>query len=393
MSLGLTDYGPLPAPVIEAINRPIGQAKGLPNEAYTSPEFARYERDHLLAKTWVCAGFATDIGTTGDALPIQIMGQPLFIVRNPENQINVFHNVCRHRGQRLLSEPCHLKGSIRCPYHSWTYSLDGELRGTPHIGGPGVHEVEGFDKSKTGLIAVRSEVWQGIIFINMSGDAAPFSNHIDLLRQRWKPYWGATEGANLVPDTEDGCWDLTVQSNWKLAVENYCESYHLPWVHPGLNRYSRLEDHYQIIEHGHFAGQGSIVYNPDFGDRTPMPHFDAWPEDKFRHAEYTAMFPNVLLGLQRDHFFAIALIPINHEQTVERIQISYIGEAANDETHRDTRRAIRVTWQEVFGEDVWAVEGLQQGRHSPGFDGGTFSPVMDGPTLCFHQWVANRLSE
>ncbi|MEM8555595.1 MAG: RHO alpha subunit C-terminal catalytic domain-containing protein, partial [Pseudomonadota bacterium] len=162
----------------------------------------------------------------------------------------------------------------------------------------------------------------------------------------------------------------------------------LPWVHPGLNSYSRLEDHYNIESYGQFSGQGTTVYRqlkdddgdtfPDFPDAGPK-----WGEQ----AEYIAVYPNVLLGVQRDQAFAIILEPKGTEQTVEHIHLYY----ATSTTKPSLRTTNTQMWKSVFEEDIFVVEGMQRGRHVHGFDGGRFSPVMDSPTHCFHDWVASQV--
>ncbi|MDH3712931.1 MAG: Rieske 2Fe-2S domain-containing protein [Gammaproteobacteria bacterium] len=376
----------------ERVQQPAAEARGLPNVAYTDAAFALRERDTLLANTWTCIGFRRDLPKAPAAKPVDLLGMPLVVVSDQSDQLQVFHNVCSHRGQVLVSEACQLDSAIRCPYHSWTYRLDGSLRGTPFIGGTGVHEVEGFDKSQYGLKAVRTAEWLGMIFVNLSEQAEEFDDYLAPVRERWETFVG-TAGLQAVRPAQDGYMCLDVQANWKLAVENYCESYHLPWVHPGLNSYSRLEDHYNISVPGKYAGQGTYAY--DFASRAgiSLPEFSAWPQDKRKHAEYVALFPNVLLGLQIDHLYAILLEPLAHDCTRERVQIYYVDDTADDESHAAARKTVLEGWREVFQEDVWAVEGLQRGRHSPGFDGGVFSPVMDQPTHTFHCWAAQRLSD
>jgi phenylpropionate dioxygenase-like ring-hydroxylating dioxygenase large terminal subunit len=183
-----------------------------------------------------------------------------------------------------------------------------------------------------------------------------------------------------------------VASNWKLAVENYCESYHLPWVHPGLNSYSRLEDHYHIEQPGHFSGQGTMVYRPMLSDDgRRFPEFPGLAEKWNEGAEYIALYPNVLLGVHKDHTFAIVLEPAAIDRTVEHVAIFFADEAVMGDTYAAMRRKNAAMWKEVFVEDIFVVEGMQKGRHASGFDGGKFSPVMDSPTHCFHHWVATRM--
>ncbi|RMF35897.1 MAG: aromatic ring-hydroxylating dioxygenase subunit alpha, partial [Alphaproteobacteria bacterium] len=169
-------------------------------------------------------------------------------------------------------------------------------------------------------------------------------------------------------------------------------SYHLPWVHPGLNAYSRLEDHYHIEHPGAFSGQGTRVYNPDLG-AIALPDFPGLSEKWDRGAEYVALYPNILFGVHRDHVFAILLEPAGQGRTRERVEIYYTtAEAAESERFAPTRTRNAEMWREVFVEDVGVVEGMQRGRNAPLFDGGRFSAVMDSPTHLFHDWVARRLA-
>jgi choline monooxygenase len=377
---------------LASVERPIVEARGLPNEAYTSAQWAALERERVLGTSWTCTGFVDDV-LPGHAAPVDLLGLPLLVVRDGAGTSRVFHNVCRHRGHRLVEEPCDLGGRIRCPYHSWTYALDGALRGPPHVGGPGVHEVEGLDRSKHGLLEVRAAEWLGLLFVNLSGDATTLEAHLAPLLERWAPFVGAGGLDLLSPAWDNGSLELTVAANWKLAVENYCESYHLPWVHPGLNGYSRLEDHYEILQGEAASGQGTRAFC--FTERAgiELPRFPAWPRDRVRTAEYISLYPNVLLGVHVDHFYALVLTPLACDCTLERLRIYYLGDAAEGHAFGEARATLLQGWRQVFAEDVGVVEGMQDGRRSPAFDGGVFSPVMDRSTHHFHRWVARRMAQ
>ncbi len=153
---------------IKEVNQPIEKAHGLPNECYTNPNYMMFEREKIFADKWCVIGVASSVPNIGDAKPYNLLGIPLIILRNKEDKIRVFHNVCSHRGFKLLDEPCSLKNTLRCPYHSWSYDFDGKLVATPHIGGLNTHETEKFDKSKSNLKEVRTKVWMDIIFININ---------------------------------------------------------------------------------------------------------------------------------------------------------------------------------------------------------------------------------
>lgn len=375
---------------LSAVLGATAEASGLPNDVYTNDEFFAHERDTLFAGTWTCVGRGSDAPNPGDVCPVNLMGLPLVMVRGNDGQLRVFHNVCSHRGNRLVAEPCRVTGVIRCPYHSWTYELDGKLRGTPHIGGVGKHEVEGFHRGKHGLRPVPGAEWLDLVFVNLSENAPKFEDHIAPLMDRWKPFVSSKDLAQLVIGTTHADITMEIAANWKLAVENFCESYHLPWVHPGLNKRSRLEDHYHIFGDDSFAGQGTTVYDPDYLDGERFPSFGNWSKDKQAYAEYIALFPNVWFGLHVDHLYTVILNPVAMDRTVESFQFYYLGDAAG-ERFANKRATSLAAWHEVFAEDIGVVEGMQLGRRSPAYQGGVFSPVMDQPTHHFHQWVARRL--
>ena len=378
---------PLDHAALSAVMAPVQTARGLPNAFYTDGQVFEQERKLVFENNWSCIGFGKDVPNPGDAKPVTFMGIPLFTVRDRDGQIRVFQNVCRHRGVKLIAEPAHFKGVIRCPYHSWCYGLDGALRSTPHVGGVGHNTHPGIDREALGLFEVRSKVWMDIVFVNLSGDAPAFEDAAGQMLERWSEF----DGKPVFHGGPNSSLSFEVKCNWKLAVENFCESYHLPWIHPGLNSYSKLEDHYNIVEPNAYSGQGTQVYNPQLdASGRRFADFDGLSSKWDAAAEYIAFYPNVLLGVHRDHFFAIYLEPVDINTTREHIELYYVNEDMCGDAMADLRDAHSEAWREVFSEDVFVIERMQAGRHAPAFDGGKFSPVMDEATHCFHHWVAGR---
>ena len=370
---------------LDAVLADVETARGLPNAHYVDPAMFEEERRKVLFANWAGIGFGKDVPEPGDAKPVDFLGVPLLLVRDETGTVHVYQNTCRHRGMILVDSPRNIRGAIRCPYHSWCYTLQGNLRTTPHVGGPGKSRDDNIDRAALGLIRIASAIWQDVVFVNIDGQAPPFEEvHADLLT-RWRNFNQPVYAAGGASS-----FKLEVQTNWKLAVENYCESYHLPWVHPGLNSYSRLEDHYNIERRGEYSGQGSLVYRQiETEDGTRFPDFEGLDGMWDTGAEYVAVYPNVLLGVHRDHTFAILLEPVALDRTIEHVEIYYARppEAlAPDLLARNAEQ-----WKLIFEEDIFVVEGMQKGRNGPFFDGGKFSPAMDGPTHTFHHWVASCL--
>lgn len=373
-------------PLLERVAGDVHSALGLPNEAYLCPEFYAAEKQKVFAQNWACAGVGADIAEPGSVAPVTLFDEPLLLVRDKQGQIKVFYNVCRHRGMILVDEAqqCNV---IRCPYHSWCYNHAGDLVMTPHAGGPGNNTCERLDKEVSGLLEVRSHVFMDMIFVNLDGKAAPFEEMHRPLITRWAEF-----DKPLYHAGEDSRFQLELNTNWKLAVENYAESYHLPWVHPALNAYSRLEDHYNILEEGHFSGQGTLVYSPSYdASGRSFPCFNALSEKWDKAAEYITLLPNAMIGVHKDHSYVIRLEPQGPGKTTEHIDIYYAQPEALSDDYANLRARNKELWKTVFKEDIFVVEGMQRARHASGFDGGVFAPAMDAPTHLFHRWIATKM--
>ena len=380
---------------LDVVSNSIEKAHGLPNECYLEGEYTAIERKKLFEDRWVAVGVASSLPNPGDAKPFDLLGIPLIILRDKDNKIRVFHNVCSHRGYKLLHKACRLKNVIRCPYHSWSYDLKGDLVATPHLGGINQHEHEDFEKSKSNLKEVRSAIWIDLIMVNISNNEISFEEYIKTLEDRWSEFWTKEDQQMIYHANDYGYFLLEAKCNWKFAVENYCESYHLPFVHPGLNSYSKIDDHYHIQGlPNRFAGQGTVVYNPRFENDEEFPTFPGWNKKKERYAEYVALFPNVMLGIHKDHYYAYWLEPISHNYTKEHMEVYYVGEeAALSNKYKSLREQNYKQWHSIQSEDLMIIEGMQEGRNSPVYNGGNFSPVLDNPTHHFHKWVATSLIE
>jgi len=372
---------------LEGCTNPIHLAHGVPNEYYIRPECFEMEGEHLFNKGWFAVGFVKDLPQTGSALPVNYFNNPLLIIRSKQDEkIRVFQNVCRHRGMILIEEPTVLKGAIRCPYHSWCYKQTGEVVATPHIGGPGYNYHSGIDKNELSLLEVRSHIWRDVIFVNPDGMAPPFEEVHQPLLDRWSVF-----EQPMYSDMSDSSFKLEVNGNWKLAVENYLESYHLPWVHPGLNSYSKLEDHENIVEYGHYSGQISHKYIPQYTTGKQFADFKNLGPEWDTKGEYIVLFPNLVLGVQKDHIFNLIIEPLAPNKIREHIELYYSDPVMLADEYKETRQENAKLWKNVFEEDIFVVEGMQKGRYAKGFDGGRFSPIMDEPTHVFHDWYARKI--
>ena len=370
-----------------SVLKPIEHANGLPNACYIDENMHAKEAETIFKQGWAAIGFGCDVPKPGCVYPVELHGIPLLMVRTKNNDVHVFENVCRHRGMILVEEPAQLNGPITCPYHAWSYDLEGHLKATPHVGGPNIHKDKTVQCKNLSLNRVKSALWRDVVFINLSGTAPEFDEIARPLRQRWAEF-----ETDIHSGGADSMFTLEVDCNWKLAVENYCEAYHLPFIHPGLNSYSRLEDHYNILDEHSYAGQGSYVFQPQLDENgRSFPVFGGLSKKWDKAAEYCAFFPNVLFGVHKDHCYAILLIPDGQGKTRERVSIYYADEAALQPGYAEMRATNTRLWKGIFIEDIGVVEGMQRGRFAPSYDGGKFSPKMDTPTHHFHKWVACQM--
>jgi phenylpropionate dioxygenase-like ring-hydroxylating dioxygenase large terminal subunit len=214
--------------VLEEMRRPIGEATCMPGIAYRDPDILKQELSRVFGRNWISIGFGQQVKSPGDILSVSVAGSPLILLRSLDGHVRVFHNVCRHRGLQLVgdSHRGHVK-LITCPYHSWTYRLDGSCLAAPYWYRKDRKSFRPKAEEDFGLIEVRTKVWMDIVFVDLSGTAPPFETAIEPLDKRWNasaipPLWLVT------------IWEADIPANWKLVVENFLDYYHLSFVHSQL---------------------------------------------------------------------------------------------------------------------------------------------------------------
>ncbi len=371
--------------VVRRLARTTAGAVGLPREVYTDGAFHDLERDRVLAATWFCVGIASDVAAAGDLVPYDFGGIPLLLLRDAEGTLRAFHNVCSHRGVQLVAEPRHVRGAITCPYHAWTYGLDGRLLRRPRFCGQAQCPDDHFDPVALGLQPVRCEQWHELVFVNLYGNAPPLADYVAPLAARW-----ADRDFSLL--RHGGGLRFDIRANWKLVVENFCERYHLPSVHPALNRYSPVDHSFEIIGEGLYCGVGSTSYAPPPVGDSALPGFPGVAKERARIAEFVALFPNVMFGCLYDHCYAFILQPVAPDHTRERFEFFYVGDEAMQPELAAQREDCVERRRVINGEDIAIVERLQVGRRSPAMTGGVFSPAFETTTHQFQKTLLGRLS-
>ena len=346
-------------------------ANGLPAMAYTDEEFWIKECETVFADNWVFVGFAHELNSLGDVLPISVAGKPILLVKNRNGNIVAFHNVCRHRCLKLVDQPKNVGKIIRCPYHSWTYDLNGSLIASPHFGGTNNHKPNGFVPSNNGLESVRIKVWHDWIFVNLSKKAPQFEKYASTLIKQ-------LEGVNLekvypVATLEFG----EIFTNWKFLIENFIEPYHVQFVHQKTTS-QPLKDHYTIVD--------GMCY----GSGVNLSKEDASSGNLSVSSRYLSLFPNFIVGTYFPGQLGVYLNqPIGSGRTNQK-RIIYTTEG-HDLTKAEIENQKNLWWK-VHKEDHEICERLQLGRASPvSIQGGLLSPHWEKSVRAFQKIVVKSV--
>ena len=358
-------------------------ARGLPGHAFTSPEFFEQEQHRLFRSTWTCVGFAQDVPDVGDIAPLTFAGLPLFLLRDKNHQVRVFHNVCPHRGMRVAPKAAKGQKSIQCPYHCWTYDFDGKLIRRLYFGGPEDRGDVCANAELPSLKEVRSARWLDAVFVNIDGNAPPFTDYAaDFLAVA--ALYGDMSAAEPC-----GRLDYEIAANWKLVTENFVDSYHVHWVHPDLQSSTPMTSYTHEHRGNVCIGRAPIRNeNPGYGLST-LPSWTGIDAETENVLTYIVLFPNLLLTFTSTRYSLFHLNPLSPDRTSERINL-YMPNATDPALESDRQGFLRA-YAELNEEDIWIVEDLQTSRHSPAFDGGRFSPHWDTLSHHFARLVANAL--
>ena len=365
----------------------------LPAGAYSDAARFDSEMQAIFAQCWVLAGFSHDIAEAGDARPITVAGAPVLLVRNEGGGLRAFHNLCRHRAARLVAAPCAKARNIVCPYHGWTYGLDGALRAAPHWRAEDGTAPAGFDAAAHGLIPVAAAEWGGMIFVHLAGDGPDFATHIRPLAERWAPY-------RLDLLRAGGEMSFEIPANWKLAVENFIDTYHLPFIHRQLGT-MRQAMQVEDVDLGDDDGAGPVCgyrYPRGAAEKLksgqPFASFPGLPADLMLGQDIVGLFPNALFELMPDHLLVFHLEPLAPDRTRERLVFFYLGEDATDPALAERREEAAEAWRIINEQDMAILAELQAGIASPAAARPQpDSPFFDRPLAAFRQAVARAMDQ
>lgn len=343
-------------------------ARTLPARYYTDPVLFTRDLERFYFGRWVAVGRAEEVPEPGRFATRTLGGESLILLRDRAGALRAFYNLCRHRGTRLCTAAeGEFPGRIQCPYHAWTYDLDGRLVSAPHM-----EEVAHFDRTEHPLHAIGVADWEGHLFVNLSGTPLPLEDQLGAVADRFRPWdmrrlrrWRRAE------------YDVT--ANWKLVLQNYSECLHCPNLHPALNRLSHyLSGENEPLAPGYMGGRMDLRPGVDTMStdgtrpRACLPGLD--PADR-RRVYYYAIFPNLLLSLHPDYMMTHTLWPL----AADRTRIVCEWHFHPQELARPGFDATDVVefWDMTNRQDWHVCELLQAGLSSRAYKPGPYSNRED----------------
>ena len=356
-------------------------AKTLQQRYFLSPDIFAEELEKIFARQWVLVGHQSQLGEAGNYFIAEVAGESLILASDQRSTIRGFYNVCRHRGSRLLEDQNGNAAAIQCPYHAWTYGLDGRLLGVPHMS-----DVPGFDKTDYSLHPVNLALWEGFIFVNLADASTRLRRSTARQAERdgytslekwFAPLAGKFSRWNLPALRSAKRVEYDVRGNWKLIFENYSECYHCLGVHPELSKISPYDSAENDLTEGPFLGgfmriaKGKSLTMSGNACALGIADKEEEGEEAKHRVFYYSIFPNMLLSLHPDYVMVHQLWPQSPERTLILCDWFFHQEAfGRDDFNPDD--AIQF-WDMVNRQDWHVCELSQQGISSRAYEPGPYS--------------------
>lgn len=321
------------------------------------------EKEALFSSFWQLACHENELGEAGEMHTLEVADNPLLLVRDQQDRINAFYNVCKHRGGPVAVK----KGTtsvLQCQYHGWTYLLDGSLRGVPQF-----RKVDLFDKKNFGLEPVTMQSWEGLLFVSLNDNVQPVTQFLDGIAERIAPI-------NLSKFTFVEAQSYLINCNWKVYVDNFLEGYHIPIVHPELAKlldyreYQTDTAEWYSLQHSPFQ-EGENLYKSNDGK-----------------AYYYYLFPNIMLNILPGRLQTNVIRPVAPDQT--EVLFKYYYKNPDDEQMISDD----ITYSdEIQQEDIEICELVQKGLQSKAYDKGRFSVEREQGVYHFQTLLKNVIAE
>ncbi|GAC30275.1 aromatic ring-hydroxylating oxygenase subunit alpha [Brumicola pallidula] len=357
-------------------------AHGLPAAAFKDKDTYQLECEKLFTNGWASIGCGQQISKPGDILPVKIAGHSLIAIRNKNGEIGVFHNICRHKGAPLVDEPCN-KRSLVCPYHKWTYKIDGNLLSAPSYFGNENKVMSAEDKADKSLISVRFAIWWDIIFVNIDGQAEPFGDFIQPLDELLASY--PQHDIRKISTT-----DYSGEVNWKLAVDNFLDGYHVPFVHSQACSLESVLEQDDLLLSENIVGlrlaNGASAKQAKTAKQ--LPHFTGLPQEKRGTQQWFGIFPNTLFFVDPCWVQTIVIKPMGETTTAESLSIYVVNDEAASDEYAAEQTTLHEILNEVNQQDIELLDKLQVTRSNEIANQGHLNAAWDQVNMTFHQmWL------
>lgn len=335
----------------------------LPARLYHDPLVYEQERQSIFAGQWLLFGHESLVSAPGQYLAMTVAGWPIFVIRDKEGHLKGFHNVCRHRAAMIVRDGQGTAAALRCMYHGWVYDTDGQLRKAPDFGGDESDEKDLYDR--TSLFPVHVRVWNSLVFICMAeGDPPPFEESLGDLTD-------VLADIDLADYKFYDTASHTLQCNWKTYVENYLEGYHIPTVHPELNKEVDFS-----------------TYRVSAANRIARHDVATQKDDAVNDGLWVWLWPHAALNIYKNGMNLELMMPAGPE-TME-LRYCYLFKDISPAAEEDNRRTIDMSFS-VTQEDIEICEIVQKNLRAGMYDRGELSPKHEGGVAYFQQLITECL--
>jgi glycine betaine catabolism A len=371
---------------VTAINLPASLIPTLGGEYYTDPAIFRREQSQIFENMWFCAVRASDLATPGSFRSVQVGRESVLVVRGRDGRLRAFLNICRHRGAKLCTdETGEVKRAFQCPYHAWTYGLDGKL-----VAAPNLTSMPDIDRTEFGLVAMHLHEWLGYAWVCLADEPPSFAEQVQgAVTERL----GTLEAIDAyeIDELQVGrriTYD--VKANWKLIVENFMECYHCATIHPELTEVlPEFADGYAaqfFVGHGAEFGEevkGFTVDGNEGFDKLPGVH-----DDQDRRYYAITVKPTVFINLVPDHIIFHRMFPVAEDRTIVECDWLYSKEVVS--SGRDVSRSVEL-FHRVNQQDFDACERCQPAMDSRAYAKGGVLVPSEHHIGAFHDWVVSSI--
>lgn len=346
---------------------PLAEASTLSGPFYTDARIAELERGQVFGASWQMIGRAAQVEKPGEFVTGEIAGEPIVVVLGKDGVLRAFHNVCRHHAAAVVTAPCGQANALQCPYHGWTYSTEGELKGVPEF-----DAVCNFDRAQNGLVPVRVETWEKFVFVNLSPSAPPLATHLGKMVDQIAPL--GLSGLTFVERRE---W--TLACNWKVFVDNYLDGgYHVPHLHEGLDSILDYKQ-YTIENFESFCLQSSPI-GASGGEAITA-------AVRKGRALYYWVYPNLMLNWYEGYLDTNLVIPL----AIDKMKVIFDFYFADPSATARNQQSMDVS-ERIQDEDHSICESVQKGLASRAYGAGRLSVRREAGEHLFHRLLHRDLS-